>query len=149
MLSPVVEEGDQPLDEVSLAGAQAPLQIIDVAGEVHLVYGPAVLDRITIHLVEAWVAEGSQAEAKAGVEQARRSRHRAHWQAPQLSGFSSEQLTAAAASPSASAFRSTSVSGSVATVAFAMRVAARDRRSMRADRCWGFRRKGSASDSDR
>ena len=88
------EERDQPRDQVPL-GVAEPLEVLEVGVQVDLLDGPGVLDRVAVAVVEVRVAHRPQGQVHPGVEQ-----HRgvlvvgAHWQASQLSGFSSEQASA-------------------------------------------------------
>jgi hypothetical protein len=112
------EEGHQPLDEVALRRRHLLLQIAGVGREVDLFHGPGVLDGGPVHLVERRVAHRTQGQGHSGIEQHDLASF--YWQASQVSGFSSEQATAAEslASPETGGF----------TVVLAMRVAGRERR---------------------
>ena len=113
------EERHQPLDQVPLGRRHALPQVTEVDLEVDLLHRPGVLDRTAIHLVEARIAHRPQGEVEAGIEQDLRCDDCAHWQASQVSGFSSEQTTA----------RVSLASGCAAcTVVLAICVAGRERR---------------------
>ncbi|MDF2696288.1 MAG: hypothetical protein K0S65_4671 [Labilithrix sp.] len=135
------EEGDQALDEMAFRVRHLALQIERVGREVDLLDGPGVLDRVLVHLEEARIRHRTQRQTKTGIEQARGTADGAHWQASQVSGFSSEHAIAAA-SVSATAggggvqpcvprgLPSGDDAGLVgaSTVALAIRVAGRERR---------------------
>ena len=105
------EERNQALDQMSFRRPELVSQVVDIQREVDFLHRPSVAHRIAVHLVERRIAHRSQREREAGIEQAG-----AHWQASQLSGFSSEHRTAAASPPAEP------------RVALAMRVAGRDLR---------------------
>src|SRR5690606_25730310 len=96
------------------------------------------LDRGAVHLEERRIRHGAEGQAQPGVEEAGGAGHGAHWQASQVSGFSSEHATRAAPAistlggagvhPGSPRGSSSVFSGSlrVSTVVLAMRVAGRD-----------------------
>jgi hypothetical protein len=117
--SPVAKKATKASNEVRLGAGHLLVQVERVGREVDLVDRPRVLDGILVHLEEGRVGHRAKRQAHSRVENAGGPGGGAHWRASQLSGFSSEQATAAV-----SFFDSVGVS----IVAFAMRVAGRDRR---------------------
>ena len=116
------EERDEPLDRWRSAGVilrrRSPTSVEkSTSSTVHVfLIAPRYISK------NAGYAIGRSVRQKPGIEQARRVGSTcAHWQASQLSGFSSEQATRRRGGRSASA-------AGVSTVAFAMRVAGRERR---------------------
>jgi hypothetical protein len=133
------EERDQPVDQVAFGVGHLLLEVADVGGEVDLFDGPGVLDGVAVHLVKPRVRHRPQGQAEAGVEQAQGTIHGAHWQASQVSGFSSEQATAAASFTAGgggvqpldacgSPAGSEGAGATLSTVALVMRVAGLERR---------------------
>ena len=121
------EERDEPGDQVPLRRGQLG-QVGQVRVQVYLLHRPGVLDRVAEPVVERRVAHRPQGQVHAGVEQAplaglpgRAALGRGHWHASQVSGFSSEQATAASGAASAAG-------ALTATVACCIRVAGRERR---------------------
>ena len=86
------EERDQPGDQVPLGGGE-PLQVGEVGVQVDLLDRPGVLDRVAVAVVEVRVAHRPQGQVHAGVEQHLGLGGSGHWQASQVSGFSSEQAS--------------------------------------------------------
>src|ERR1700710_122464 len=98
-----------------LLGRRQPSQVLEVGVQVDLLDRPGVLDGIAEPVVELGITHRTQGEVHPRVEQVLGT-HGGHWQASQLSGFSSEQATASA------------MAGWLMTVACWILVAGRERR---------------------
>ena len=132
------EEGDEAVHQVPLGVRHLRLQVADVRGKVDLLDRPRVLDRRAVHLVKARVGHRPEGETQARVEQSRGGKGGGHWHASHVSAFSSEQATAAASTAGGGGVHPGAACGSpsgldaiatgASTVAFAMRVAGRERR---------------------
>ena len=55
------EEGDEPLDQLPLGGQEPAVEVDQVVGEVDLLDGPGVADRVPVALVELRVAHRAAA----------------------------------------------------------------------------------------